>query len=361
MTAVDYADVLYEQNNGLDDIAGALKGMVAKSGAKINAFLFSCDSDLAKEFAEWVPADRNLRVDKKGDKHVLSIDGEGGVPARVAVVGDSRTPAIYYALSDCPSKLFKGRFVSLVGKHVSTLSRIVLSNVEMVKILDSIVKKDFDVRVKYISTATQRGEGGLDSHTHYINQPYKKFFETLEEGVIIKTIRIECTPVGLAYGVGASGHTILTISRDCRFSAARSVAMLFDHVLPQMAEMAESRIGQLRFSAKTAERRTPEPLIVNFERDIFADPAQNKDHIAALASLPRSGISVYHSNPYLHASLVDYSDGSSYDIWVLVSDKLAIIPQIYASESSMGRLVNHIFENMGEGRIEKYEKREIKR
>lgn len=358
--AADYADVLYEQSNGLDDIAGALKAMVAKSGTKVNALLFYCGDDPAKEFAEWVPADRHPRVEKKGGKWVLSIDGEGGVPVRVAVVGDPRTPAIYYAISDCPSKLFKNRFVSLVGRHVSTLSRIVLSSADMVKILDSIAEKDFTVKVKYASTATRRVEGGLDSHMDCINKPHKEFFETLDAGVTMKTIRIECTPEGLAYGAGATGSATLTVARDCRFLAARSADMLFDHVLPQVAEMAASRIGQLRFSASTAERRMPEPLIVNFERDIFADPAQNKDHIAALASMPRSGISVYHANPYLHASLVDYYDGSSYDIWVLVSDKLAIIPQIYASESSMGRLVNHIFEKIGEGKIERYKKGEIR-
>ena len=352
MTTIDYSSALYRQRNGLDDIVKASRCMVARTGARINAFLFACDGDPAKELAEWLPADRSLRVVKRGAKQVLSVGGGGVVPVRVAVAGDSRTPAIRYALSDCPSTLFRGRFVSLVGRLVPTLSRIVLSNAEMVDILDGIAERGSDIRVRYASTVTRRGDGGVDSRTRHMDEPYGKFLGALGDGASIRTIRIECTP---ADKEGAPGPAVLTVSRDCRFSAARSAGILFDHVLPRVAEMAETRIGQLRFSARTAGRKMPKPLIINFGRGIFADPARNKNHISALASLPRSGISVYHSNPYIHAAIVDY-DGSSYDIFVLVSDKLAIIPQIYASESSMGRLVNHIFEKIGGGRIERYKK-----
>ena len=356
MTAIDHSDVLYRQRNGLDDIVRASKGIVAKTGARINAFLFSSDGDPAKEFAEWAPPDRHPGAAKKGAKHVLSMDGKDGVPVRVAVAGDSRTPSIRYALSDCPSALFKGRFVSLVGRLVPTLSRIVLSNAEIAEILDGIAKKDLDVKVKYASIATRRRGGGFDSRAVYTDKPCGKFLGALGEEDAIKTIRIECRPAGLADGAGASGRSALTMTRDCRFSAARNADVLFDRVLPRAAKMAESRVKQIRFSARTARRRTPEPLIINYGRDVFADPRHNKNHIAALASLRRTGISVYHSDTYLHASLVDYSDGSSCDIWILASDKLAIIPQIYASESSMGRLVNHIFENIGGGRIERYDR-----
>lgn len=356
---IDYSDILYEQSNGLDDIARASMNMVARAGAKINVFLFSGVDDPAGELVEWAPASRRPGVARRGAKQVLTIDVEGGTPVRVAVARDSRTPSINYAVSDCPSTAFKNRFVSLVDRHVPTFSRIILSNAEMIKILDGVAAKGFDIEVKYSSTSEQRTHGGLDSHLDYISIPYKKFHSKIvtEKEKMIKTIRIVCTPLGLADKEGASAPNMLTMTRDCRFSASRNATILFDDILPRVAEMAESRTSQLRSSASTASRRKSEPLIINFGRDIFADPDKNKDHIAALASIPRCSISVYHLNPYIHASLVDYSDCSSYDIWVLVNDKLAIVPQVSATESSMGRLVNHIFEKMGGGRIEKYERK----
>ena len=355
MATIDYAGMLYEQSNGLEDIVRASRGMVARAGAKINVLLFACGGDPASEFSEWVPADRHPKAAKRGGKQVLSMDGEDGVPVRVAVAGGDKTPAIYYALSDCPSTLFKNRFASLVGRRVPTLSRVVLSNAEMIEVLNGIVKNGFDVRVKYTSTSTRR-KGRLDSHTSHISEPCEEFIGRLKGGDnTVKTIKIACTPAGLASDEEASVPATLTMTRDCRFSATRSAKILFDEVLPRVAEMAESRTERFRSAAKAAGGGTPEPVIINFGRDIFADPARNKDHIDALASMPRSGISVYHANPYIHATLVDYSDCSSYDIWVLVSDKLAIVPQLAASESSLGRLVNHIFEKMGGGRIERYD------
>ena len=356
MATIDYSGLLYEQSNGLEDVVRASRGMVARAGAKINVLLFACSGNPASEFSEWAPAGRHPKAAKRGGKQVLSMDGEDGIPVRVAVAGDGRTPAIYYALSDCPSTLFKSRFASLIGRRVPTLSRVVLSNAEMAEVLDGIVKSGFDVEVKYASTSTRR-EGGLDSHTSHMSEPCGKFLGRLRGGdSAVKTIKIACAPAGLASNEESSIPATLTMTRDCRFSATRSAAILFDDVLPRVAGMARSRTERLRSAARTAGGREPEPVIINFERDIFADPARNKDHIDALASMPRSGISVYHSNSYIHASLVDYSDCSSYDIWVLAGDKLAIVPQLSASESSMGRLVNHIFEKMGGGRIERYER-----
>jgi hypothetical protein len=53
--------------------------------------------------------------------------------------------------------------------------------------------------------------------------------------------------------------------------------------------------------------------------------------------------------------MLDYLDGSSYDVWVLATDRLVIIPQFSASMASFSRLVNHIFERIHEGKVEKYE------
>jgi len=40
---------------------------------------------------------------------------------------------------------------------------------------------------------------------------------------------------------------------------------------------------------------------------------------------------------------------------VLSTDRMAIIPQFSASTASMKRLVNHVFERIHEGKVEKYE------
>ena len=58
-----------------------------------------------------------------------------------------------------------------------------------------------------------------------------------------------------------------------------------------------------------------------------------------------------HGNPYIHMSVADYTDGSSYDLWVVNPKRIVIVPQIRATEGSLSRLTNHIFEQFKEGEI----------
>ena len=80
---------------------------------------------------------------------------------------------------------------------------------------------------------------------------------------------------------------------------------------------------------------------------------EEKNHRLAkvLSEFPKSSHTVYHGNPYLHASLVDYCDGSSYDLWVLSEDRLIIVPQLKASFGSISRFCEHIFRKFREGNI----------
>jgi hypothetical protein len=56
----------------------------------------------------------------------------------------------------------------------------------------------------------------------------------------------------------------------------------------------------------------------------------------------------------VNVSLVDYLDGSSFDVWVLSNKEITLVPQLRASEASIARLMNHIFEKFGEGIIKEY-------
>ena len=74
-----------------------------------------------------------------------------------------------------------------------------------------------------------------------------------------------------------------------------------------------------------------------------------------MAVMKKTSLSVIHANPYIHLSVFDYYDGSSFNIWVLSTDRIIIVPQLKASFQSVKRLVNHIFDCYCEGDIEDYE------
>lgn len=96
------------------------------------------------------------------------------------------------------------------------------------------------------------------------------------------------------------------------------------------------------------------PLAIDFETEQFSDISENEKFIVAMKRLKTASISVLHGNPYIYLSIIDYLDGSSFDIWVLDSNKLVIVPQMKGSIPAIKRLINHIFDNYAEGRIRDY-------
>ena len=358
MVIRDAVDLLYDGGEGMPGIVRASKKAVAENGAKINALLLYSREDPAKELTEWDPGNHRPVVAHRDGKMVLTLSKDGKEPVRVVIAESDRRPNVYHAVSDCPAADFKAQFVSLVSRHVPTLSRIYLSSAEIRSVVEA-VSSNYDVRVKFITRRSRRNSKmEFNSHMDHIDEPAEKLLSGAGNGEI-RTVKLACTPRGLAKDEAAAGADMVTVARDCRFSARRGARVLFDTILPLVEDLAVKRNEQLHASAETAGNPTPEPLIVKFAKKVFADPKKNDVHIKAIASMPNIGINEHHVNPYIHLSLIDYMDCSSYDIWVLVSDRVAIIPQLSATDASMGRLVNHMMEKFGDATIEKYYEGEI--
>ena len=169
------------------------------------------------------------------------------------------------------------------------------------------------------------------------------------------TVRYEARPDGAASG-GARAELRGTISRDCRFSASAGAGAIFETVIPGALSLPLERNRRIEASAESAGSGDGvEPTVIRFGSKIFKDAGKNRHYVDMIANMPDSSISKYHVDSHIHLSLVDYMDGSSYDIWVVTSDRLVIMPQIKVTGPSLKRLVNHIFECMGEGSVEKYE------
>lgn len=96
------------------------------------------------------------------------------------------------------------------------------------------------------------------------------------------------------------------------------------------------------------------PLIIDFGTDNFAEVSENEKFINSIKKLKASSTSVLHGNPYIHLSVIDYYDGSSFDLYVLSASELFIVPQMKGTVASIKRLINHIFDSYAEGVIKDY-------
>jgi len=98
------------------------------------------------------------------------------------------------------------------------------------------------------------------------------------------------------------------------------------------------------------------PVMIRFLEGQFEDSSDNKKFIEALKRLRSSSVSVLHGNPYINLSVIDYIDGSTFDIWVLNNADLVIVPQLSCTINGLKRLVNHVFDNYAEGDILEYQR-----
>lgn len=96
------------------------------------------------------------------------------------------------------------------------------------------------------------------------------------------------------------------------------------------------------------------PLEILFDYEKFDEIEEIRRFGSTLNKFPNSSIAIYHSNPYYHANLADFEDGSSFDIWILSSRRILIKPQLKASPQAFERLVSYISSEYGEGEICEY-------
>jgi hypothetical protein len=96
------------------------------------------------------------------------------------------------------------------------------------------------------------------------------------------------------------------------------------------------------------------PIEILYDYDAFSRVEEVSRFGKVMLTYPNSTKAVFHSNPYYHASIADFLDGSSFDIWVLSANRVVIVPQAKSSTQGFERLISHIFSNFGEGTVNEY-------
>ena len=140
-----------------------------------------------------------------------------------------------------------------------------------------------------------------------------------------------------------------SISSDCHFIVRGNFEIYKKYFLFSMIGIIENRFNYLQVRSKRATDRLSEPLVIRFDEAIFGDKEWNGKFIEIMSEMKNVSITEYHTNPYIHISLLDYQDGSSYGIWIVSDDEINIIPQVRASVASMNRLLSYIYERIKEG------------
>jgi len=179
---------------------------------------------------------------------------------------------------------------------------------------------------------------GLEGAFKYANEQNAWFrsltFEALRESRVAAEVSIYRNGVTKTDGDFLSVYASL-VSRLC--ALARSNVELFGHR-----------------SRRENPDLTVRPLAIHFDVEQFEDVEENAKFIGAMRKLDNASVSVVHGNPYISLAVMDYSDGSAFDIWVLNPSEILIVPQFRSTVAAIKRVISCIFENYAEGTIRDY-------
>jgi len=225
------------------------------------------------------------------------------------------------------------------GAYLSSRDiRLILENIEENQAAEVSVNK----AVAY----SYRREGEIS----FKKQPYHAVFNGAEnEGMFVDKVDFVVTGRGSLHAFVARTGVAKFLSGDLR--------VFLNNVLTPIVDTASRKHRVFDQSSRKSGDAPVSPINIEFGETVFEDRDDNLTFLSALDLMTRSGIAVLHENPYVHVSLIDFFDGSAFDIFATTPNAVTVIPQVDASAFSLNRLCNHIFENFREGEIVKPEPR----
>lgn len=121
------------------------------------------------------------------------------------------------------------------------------------------------------------------------------------------------------------------------------------------AKASQERYLFLNNRARTKENDfTSKAFEIDFGTAIFKSKDDFQKLKIALKQVPALNITPLHGNPYYHASLVDYSDGSIYEILIGESNKIVVFPQGRTSVRALQRFCSKVFMTFQEGELKDF-------
>lgn len=298
---------------------------------------------------------------------VLHIDESIGRIRKIEVDGfiaivPSKYKGIFRLLCVSDSLFWNRLGIKFIQRSYPLLVPIFFRQPELRQVLltfEKSISQRFNLAVTELAMKEKRmserkksnGKNVFDSERRWTDSSIQKIFDEAEERrQWFKSIRLELFPKN---GI----QTVATI----RVTKYGLVAQ--DHLYDLSANYLFENLEQIGYSRtelfarrgiKERDYSPAKPVSINYPVDIFHEKLNVRKLTTVLKAYPNSSKAVYHGNPYLHMSLADFIDGSSFEIWVLSPRRIIIVPQAKASVPSFEKLVSHIFDHFKEGQAAEY-------
>jgi hypothetical protein len=360
---LEHEKLFFQQPTAIEAVLEAAHAITRRGGRVHGVVLFTAVplSDKIQELTRGWGKLRGFKV-SEGSPYLIELRrrGEDGkpLPASKGFLWQQKDSEVCYFLTCQPKDDFDFLFDQVHSYLQPAVCRLFLRTPQIEQILRdaSASENRLGIRVRqYVARAEHQTSGRrIDTTVQYTNEDFGVMFRELQaKRMWLSLVRFDV--IGPAPCTGR-------ISRNCSFSCTFGFSSFFDRFVSRIAQaiLQAKQMFQNR-SRLSSPTRSSRPLKIIYRSGLFADRRNNHRLIAVLETCPNSALSVFHPNPYLHASLIDYHDGSSYSILVTTTSGILIVPERKATAQSLARICDHICDNFEEGEVVEFQPHEYRR
>jgi hypothetical protein len=264
---------------------------------------------------------------------------------------------VSYLISICSSTVWQRSILRLAHSLYPKLIPVFFGQQELLDLLKQAKKLLPDAELNIVGHSQRKrlkknGRRKFESSRTFTEKPLEVVFaESEEQDYWFRSVSFdyERSSAGTQTGeVLASA----TISKYGALFCTSHFELFLYGTLNEMARIAERKV---EFFSNRSRRSSPsfeaKPISINYETAEFNSLTDTKNFVGIIRRMPGVSCSVLHDNPYVHLSLVDSADGSGAELWVFKNDEIVLVPQLKASEASLKKFVNYIFEEWREGSV----------
>jgi len=239
---------------------------------------------------------------------------------------------------------------------------ILLSQGELVRAAKSLKQQTgHDVRVLALS-AKERLQGAANRHRRSVRywtdeELDEVLMKVQDQQQILTSLEVQFFPRidELAHVVP---DAIAKIRKDGELEVSGSFRVAFDSIAVPVARAGLQKLNFFSGRGLREAQYAAKPLAITFDAPVFDELPTVRKLVKTLVHYPKSMHAVAHGNPYAHLQMTDLLDGSSFDVWAVPPNRIALIPGLKASEGAFERLVSYIFDSFREGRVTTYDREE---
>ncbi len=115
-----------------------------------------------------------------------------------------------------------------------------------------------------------------------------------------------------------------------------------DTVVEPMRCCALRKYAEMSGRNKTQSVPYGRPVTITFDRPLLAERDELERLCDVLSAMEDASICVFHLNPHLHLTVLDYADASALDLFMTGPSSLRVIPGHRTSEASLLRVCDRI-------------------